>query len=412
MFDKYLNSKIFRDKEALTTTFIPSKILLREKQIDDLMYYCFAPLLKGDVPNNVFVYGLSGTGKTASALYCTVKTLEQASLSSVKHLIVPIDCTAHPSEYLCAQAIAQKINPERQIAEKGLRVQDFYKIIAEELTSRSLNCMIILDEVDRIVKNEKSDALLLNLIKLNETHFMRMQGQPFKGHLSLLAVTNDVKIDEYLENKTKSRLGARRVVFPIYDADQLAQILQARAQIAFNDFTVDAAAINLGAAIAASHNGDARYALGLLRYAGEIAERENKNKVTDIEIAKARGVVDADVIFEALLSVSAQQRYLFYALYSMEKERRKKNRKETADNGWFSSMELYNYYGEVCVKLNKPTVSARWHRDFLQNLELLGLVTSDIKAGRGMGKKKIVSMACDFEHADKAINKLFNEELF
>ncbi len=58
-------SKIIRDPEPLETFFIPEKIIHREKQIRDIFTSVILPLKNG-IGSSAFVYGQSGTGKTAT----------------------------------------------------------------------------------------------------------------------------------------------------------------------------------------------------------------------------------------------------------------------------------------------------------------------------------------------------------
>jgi hypothetical protein len=77
-------------------------------------------------------------------------------------------------------------------------------------------------------------------------------------------------------------------VFPPYDAPQLCDILKQRADIAFNEGILDEGVIPLCAALAAQEHGDARRALDLLRVSGELADRENAEKVTERHVKMAQ----------------------------------------------------------------------------------------------------------------------------
>ncbi|MFQ6118474.1 MAG: LAGLIDADG family homing endonuclease, partial [Methanosarcinales archaeon] len=64
IFQEFVEKKvpIFKDRNALTSHFTPETIPHRDKQINDLATI-LAPSLKGGRPSNIFVYGLTGTGK-------------------------------------------------------------------------------------------------------------------------------------------------------------------------------------------------------------------------------------------------------------------------------------------------------------------------------------------------------------
>jgi len=55
-----------------------------------------------------------------------------------------------------------------------------------------------------------------------------------KAKVSLIGVTNDLKFTEFLDPRVKSSLGEEEIIFPPYDANQIRDILNQRAQMAFN----------------------------------------------------------------------------------------------------------------------------------------------------------------------------------
>jgi len=65
VFDRFLkNTFIFRDREILRHDYVPEHLPHREDQIR-FLGEIVAPVLKGVRCSNVFIYGKTGTGKTA-----------------------------------------------------------------------------------------------------------------------------------------------------------------------------------------------------------------------------------------------------------------------------------------------------------------------------------------------------------
>src|SRR3989338_5766379 len=63
-FEGFLRKgSVFFDKRTLQTPYIPETVNHREDQIKQ-MANILAPVLKGDKPSNIFIYGKTGTGKT------------------------------------------------------------------------------------------------------------------------------------------------------------------------------------------------------------------------------------------------------------------------------------------------------------------------------------------------------------
>src|SRR5882672_11334122 len=65
LFDSLLRSEpMFRNKEVLRTSYTPDELPHRTTQINQLATILVAAL-RGETPSNVFIYGKTGTGKTA-----------------------------------------------------------------------------------------------------------------------------------------------------------------------------------------------------------------------------------------------------------------------------------------------------------------------------------------------------------
>ena len=77
----------------------------------------------------------------------------------------------------------------------------------------------------------------------------------------------------------RSGLGEEEFVFHPYNAIQLQDILNERCGKAFKENVVSNGVVAKCAAYAAREHGDARRALDLLRIAGELSERDGKDKL-------------------------------------------------------------------------------------------------------------------------------------
>jgi len=80
VFSQYIQKEsIFKDKNILTSSFIPNKIMHRDTEIEQISSI-LAPILRGYKPNNIFIYGTCGTGKTI----CTKFVVEQLNKVSTE----------------------------------------------------------------------------------------------------------------------------------------------------------------------------------------------------------------------------------------------------------------------------------------------------------------------------------------
>jgi len=162
-------------------------------------------------------------------------------------------------------------------------------------------------------------------------------------------------------------------------------ILKQRVEIGFKGETVEDDAINLAAAIAANESGDARYALRLILRAGEIADREMVGKVDDAHVESARKSVEGDLIKETIQTLPENQKIVLYAVsaLSISGGRYSKLGNSEGDENFLLSGEVYEEYSRICNSLLKKKRSARWYREYLNELEMLGLITT-VESGRGI----------------------------
>ena len=85
IFDKLVKKeRIFRNREALSSTFIPREFPHRNNEINDFANI-LKPALYGARPSNILIYGQTGTGKTAITKYIC----EQIVAVSYTHLTLP-----------------------------------------------------------------------------------------------------------------------------------------------------------------------------------------------------------------------------------------------------------------------------------------------------------------------------------
>ena len=77
IFGHYLNANgLFIDREAMRPTYMPDLLPHRNDEINEIASI-FAPALRGETPSNIFIYGKTGTGKTAVTNFVGDKLLKK-----------------------------------------------------------------------------------------------------------------------------------------------------------------------------------------------------------------------------------------------------------------------------------------------------------------------------------------------
>jgi len=369
VFDRFLNTaNIFKDREVLRHDYIPEKLPHRDEQITCLGGIV-APVLRSSPCSNVFIYGKTGTGKTAVTKYVLNKLSSKAREINASVGVCYVNCRLAGTEYRVLSILCEALNV--RVPFTGLAVGEVFDRFKEGLDSQRKIFIVVLDEIDALVK-VRGDTLLYELTRVNET--LR------HGRTSIIGISNDLRFKEFLDPRVLSSLSEEEIVFRPYDAAELQDILWRRAQIAFTKGAISDSAIALCAALAAAEHGDARRALDLLRVAGELAERQGSNCVTEEHVRQAEKRVEHDRIVEVLENLPLHSKLVLCSVYLLGKT--KVNYSITGD--------IYGIYCELCEQFNLSPLTQRRVSGLISELDMVGLLnTRVVSMGRYGRTKKI-----------------------
>jgi cell division control protein 6 len=231
--------------------------------------------------------------------------------------------------------------------------------------------IIALDEADALIK-VRGDCLLYELTRVNEN----LSG----SKVSLIGISNDLRLKEFLDPRVLSSLSEEEIVFRPYDAGELRTILSERALSGFHEGVLSDAALSLCSALAAAEHGDARRALDLLRVAGEVAERLGANNVVEDHVREAEKHIDHNRVIEALKNLTLHSKLVVLSLYHLNK----------ADTFRANTGEIYEVYGEICGEIGVAPLTQRRLCSLVNELDSMGLLNAKvISMGRYGRTKKI-----------------------
>jgi ORC complex protein Cdc6/Orc1 len=390
LLNKLMNrSRIFKNPDSLRPDYIPDELPHRDKEIYKLAEVLFLPILKGMRPSNVFIYGYPGTGKTATTKHVLKFIKEKLSHQApIPVGSIIINCKIDDTNYRVLKVLNEYYN--LKTPHTGIAVAELYQRIIREMKRRREALIIVLDEIDHLVK-KSGDEILYKLTRINSEDIITK--------VSLIGITNDLHFKEYLDPRVRSSLSEEELVFTPYTADQLKDILTARAKIALYEGTFDEGVINLCASIAAKEKGDVRRALDLLRIAGEIAERNNLPKITESEVKLALSIMERDKIYEIINSLPVHSKLVLFAIYSLQM-------KEMRD---CITGEVYEEYVNYCKELNYEPLTARRMSDIINELEMGGLIRANLTSKGRYGRTKYISLRVTKEEIE---NTLKSDERF
>jgi len=382
IFKNYLSRKsIFKNKEFLLSSFIPDEILHRDKEIMEISSI-IAPSLRGYKPNNIFIYGGVGTGKTI----CIKKVLEQLNEISLQNKsnikTIYINCKMKRVADTEYRLLAQLLNEVGVLVpDTGLPTDVLYKKFFNEIDKKKQIILIVLDEIDALIR-KVGDEFLYNLIRINS--------ELNNTKISIIGITNDLTFTNYLDARIKSSLGEEEIIFHPYNATQLRDILKQRAKEAFNKNTIKINIINKCAAIAAQEHGDARRALDLLRVAGEIAERENSSEILEKHVNIAEEKIELDTIIETIRSLPKQSQAILYAIINNKSENK------------ISTKEVFAEYKKICLKNNLRVLTQRRVSDLINELDILGIIDTKVISKGRYGRTREISLLITNDILDNA----------
>jgi cell division control protein 6 len=368
VFEKFVNSaKLFKDREVLRHDYIPEKLPHREEQIQ-LLGETVAPVLRAARCSNIFIYGNTGTGKTAVTKYVLshLETKAKEYGSPVKFCYV--NCRMVGSEYRIFANLSQNIG--MAVPFTGLSVGEVFDRFRNGLDASRTIFIAVLDEVDALIKN-RGDSLLYELTRINETLH--------KSKVSIIGISNDLRLKEFLDPRVFSSLSEEEMVFRPYDASELRNILLERSKLSFREGALSEAALSICSALAAAEHGDARRALDLLRVAGEVAERQGAPIITEEHVREAEKHIEHNRVVDALQNLTLHSKLVLLSVYHLNKS--------SATTG-----EIYDIYTELCSELGAGLLTQRRLGTLVNELDAMGLLNAKVVSMGRYGRTKKIRL--------------------
>ena len=393
IFDTFDENGIFKDKFLLQTVYQPEEIPHREKEIKQIALV-LAPVLRGERTSNLFLYGKTGTGKTLSVKYVKDELLKRSKKNNdFKLRIEYLNCKlkkVSDTEYRILAELIKKLG--ESIPSTGLPTQSVYNKFIEILDSEKQLIVLILDEIDQTIK-KISDDFLYNLTRLNS--------ELSQAQICIVGISNNLTFLDELDPRVRSSLSEEEIVFPPYNALQLQEILNKRANEAFKENIIQEGVIAKCAAFAAREHGDARRALDLLRIAGELAERDGSLKIFLKHIDEANNKMERDKILDVIISEPKQFKLVLHSIIQLS---------ETQKNQPIFTGDVYNLYQEICLQNKVEVLTQRRVSDIIQEFDMLGIINVRvISKGRG-GRMREIKLATSKNITEKA-KKIIEDSL-
>lgn len=368
VFENFVkNTNLFKDREVLRHDYLPDKLPHRESQIR-LLGGAVAPVLKDARCSNIFIYGKTGTGKTAVTKYVLSHLEAKAKEYGASVKFCYVNCRMASTEYRIFANLCQSVG--LIVPFTGLSVGEVFDRFRMGLdTARNL-FIVVLDEIDALIKN-RGDGLLYELTRINETLD--------KSRVSIIGISNDLRLKEFLDPRVFSSLSEEEMIFRPYDASELQNILFERSKLSFNEGSLSKAALNVCSALAAAEHGDARRALDLLRVAGEVAERQGAQMVTEDHVKEAEKNIEHNRVVEALKDLPLHSKLVLLSIYHLSKSS-------------VTTGEIYDVYHKICNELGAGLLTQRRLGTLINELDVMGLLNAKVVSMGRYGRTKKIRL--------------------
>ncbi|MBS3159790.1 ORC1-type DNA replication protein [Candidatus Woesearchaeota archaeon] len=376
-FNDYLAKEpLFRDRKSLQTNYTPSKILHRDEQINHVAGI-LAPCLRMEKPSNLFLYGQTGTGKTLVVRYVMNNISEISREKKLPIEVVYLNCKLKrvaDTEYRLIVQLAEEFG--KKIPATGLPTDEVYKIFLNHIDQKKKLIILVLDEIDQLVK-KAGDEILYNMTRLN-TELKNVE-------FSIIGISNEVTFLDHIDPRVKSSLSEEELIFPPYDALQIQDILRNRSLEAFRGGVISAGVLEKCAAYAAREHGDARRALDLLRVAGELAERIGRYTIELEDIDAAEDKIEKDKVLDIVGTQPKQFQLCLHSILDVCDMVKNNCNLYTGD--------IYERYKELCIQIKMKSLTQRRISDVIAELDMLGIINAKVISKGRYGRTREISLA-------------------
>ncbi|WP_433631127.1 orc1/cdc6 family replication initiation protein [Halomicrococcus sp. NG-SE-24] len=351
------DDSLYKNRDSLSEDYTPNTIVGRDEEISQY-HTALQPVINGERPSNIFLYGKTGVGKTAVTSYLLNQLADDADRFDLDLSIISLNCEGLNSSYQVAVNLVNRIrSPEEQISKTGHPQYEIYEFLWRELDNLGGTVLLVLDEVDNIGEN---DSILYQIPRA------RSNGNISDARVGIIGISNDLAFRENLSAKVRSSLCEKSISFPPYDATELRSVLEQRADVAFHDDALETDVVPLCAAYGAQDAGDARKALDLLRGAGDIARADNADIITENHVNQARDELEREELMDGIADLADHQQLVLYALTTLEAEEETPARSQT----------VFERYKQLCTFAGIEARTSRRVRDFLADLAKLSIILS------------------------------------
>ncbi len=286
---------LFRDESVFDPEYIPETLIHRERQMMALAMN-LRPALRNSSPIHTILFGPPATGKT-STLRTILREIDDHAI------ITYVRCPLARTSYRVFSRIFERVYGYPP-PHTGISIARMYELICEGLLERNKPLIVALDDFN-FLERDAGNEILYALLKAHEEYSIRIG--------IILVTTERIELDE----KTGAVFHPDEIYFPLYDEDEIRDILLQRIRLGFYDGVIADEAFERIVELTA-RTSDLRFGIYLLRMSGIEAERRASRRIElrDVEMVYEGGA--RVFLAKSISALNSDEREALKIIYSIE----------------------------------------------------------------------------------------------
>ena len=366
MFEK--SSTIIRDASKFDYDYIPKNLVNRETQMHE-MENLFRPFVEFNRPCNAFLMGSVGTGKTVTAKRFCQDMKEFCNGRGMQLDTIYVNCRNNNSENAVILTLIRYFDQGHP--DRGFSTEEMARVLKVHLTKNKRPLVIILDEVDVLLKKNTVDVIY---------QITRLSDEVSKPAPVSLILISQQSIFTMMDDASASTFRRSTTVqFNKYSRDELRQIVEERAEEALIPGKISDDALDQ-IADSSEDYGDARMAIELLERASVLAEEDSLGEVTVENVRAAKALIYSVISESKIGCLDINRKIVLLAVARAMKQ-----------NVTIPISAAEKTYAVVCEEYE---VAARKHTQFwiyVQDLEKIGLLKTKVSSD-GKSRTTLISL--------------------
>ena len=362
------DESVFRDEHVFEIDYVPETFSHRETQLESLKY-ALRPAVRGSRPLNTMVRGPPGTGKTTAVQKLFGELGAQTDVRTVR-----VNCQVDSTRYAVFSRIFEHIF-EYEPPASGISFKKLFGQITDRLVEDDEVLAVALDDVNYLFYDNEASDTLYSLLRAHEAHS--------GARIGVVVVSSDLSLNviEELDGRVQSVFRPEEVYFPVYDVDEIVDILGERVRRGFHEGVVGAPELDRVAELTAE-SGDIRVGIDLLRRAGLHAEMRASRTVETEDVDAAYEKSKYVHLSRSLRGLSDRERELVAVVAEHDGDRA----------------------GEVYEAFHEETgLGYTRYSEIVNKLDQLGVVEATYADVEGRGRSRSLSLSYD---ADAVLERL------